>query len=526
MSPSAILETVYILTPPGARVLYLGACDSQLVDGMRSDGFDAERLDPKASLRLAFPDVRFQTVVVEGRWLDSLDDARLDAALLEIARITGDTIVLDISSASADVDGRLRSRSWWEQRCLVAGLRRHPRLFALVGFEALEDEAPGALIAMQKLPAQALAVYPLASLRDERDLHMDMLREAGRRSDAHLARYEWARQWIQPGDVVVDAACGLGYGSALMWDGTEAARITGLDISDSAVAYARASFVPGRPGVEYRVADVETWDGWADSSVDCIVSFETLEHLVDPNRFIAGVRRVLRPGGRFLCSIPNLWVDETGNDPNPYHLHVFDLERLVETVSKALLVDDAWAQSAGGHGARFDPRRLLRPLGWPSRNAQLEGSAEWWLLVGVREKEIRRIQGDPPYIQRRPRATIRVGVFGTGAAGMKVWEALAAFDEIDVAWFADNNVARQGQRILGRNVIDPATIPSTRFDAVVIGSMSRAPIEAQLRALGVPGERIVTADVEQPVEALRNELARRHVLNLRRHLVRPLTATT
>ena len=39
------------------------------------------------------------------------------------------------------------------------------------------------------------------------------------------------------------------------------------------------------------------------------------------------VRRVLKPGGVLLSSVPNMWVDETGNDPNPHHFHVFDCFR-------------------------------------------------------------------------------------------------------------------------------------------------------------------------------------------------------
>lgn len=41
-----------------------------------------------------------------------------------------------------------------------------------------------------------------------------------------------------------------------------------------------------------------------DGSVDVVVSTETLEHLTDPDVFLAEVRRVLRPGGRLLMTAP------------------------------------------------------------------------------------------------------------------------------------------------------------------------------------------------------------------------------
>jgi hypothetical protein len=100
----------------------------------------------------------------------------------------------------------------------------------------------------------------------------------------------------------------------------------------------------------------------------------------------------------------------------------------------------------------------------------------------------------------------RIGIFGTGAAAMKVWEALTGIDDADAAWFSDNNPARHGQRFLWLPVIAPADIPAQRFDAVVIGSMSRDPICEQLRALGVEAERMLAPDVSRDVDRIREEL--------------------
>jgi len=45
---------------------------------------------------------------------------------------------------------------------------------------------------------------------------MDMTREVGPRADAHTVRYSLAAQWVRAGDTVLDCACGLGYGSAIL----------------------------------------------------------------------------------------------------------------------------------------------------------------------------------------------------------------------------------------------------------------------------------------------------------------------
>jgi SAM-dependent methyltransferase len=398
----AIVEAVRIVTRPGGAVLQCGAGTSDLVVNLLGTGVDAWGMEvsptggpcPTERLLIGRPELlpvddgAFGTVVVGNDWLEHLEPADLERALLELSRVTGDAVIAILSDhpcRSERAAAQRRSRSWWEQRFLEAGFRRHSRSLAVVDFESLEEDGAHAILVLQRLPSRAATAYPLRALAAERDLHMDMLRETGRRADAHIARYEWARAWIRPGDVVVDAACGLGYGSALLWDGSEASRVAGLDLSDWAIGYARANYADTRPGLEFRACDVEPWEGWANASVDCIVSFETLEHLVDPRRFLEGARRVLKPGGRFLCSVPHAWVDDTGHDPNPHHLHVFDLDRLVQTVSPFLLIDQIYAQSAGGHTDRFAPRRLLRDVGWPASDAGYVDRAEWLLLSGVKD---------------------------------------------------------------------------------------------------------------------------------------------
>jgi SAM-dependent methyltransferase len=61
-----------------------------------------------------------------------------------------------------------------------------------------------------------------------------------------------------------------------------------------------------------------------DESVDLVVSFETFEHLPEPESFLDEARRVLVPGGRLVCSTPDRTVYSPGHEPhsipwNRYH---------------------------------------------------------------------------------------------------------------------------------------------------------------------------------------------------------------
>ena len=78
----------------------------------------------------------------------------------------------------------------------------------------------------------------------------------------HLARYRFACDYIQPDHRVVDAACGIGYGSYLMARDTGAS-VCGVDISEAAIKAAKLLY--SLPNNSFEVADC-TSTGFAAES--------------------------------------------------------------------------------------------------------------------------------------------------------------------------------------------------------------------------------------------------------------------
>lgn len=352
-----------------------GCGDTAMARALRARGVSATVIDLTSTDVADFAGpVRAAFLVHVLEWLS---DDELGNFLCEVRRIVDRDLFVVVDSR---VGGSgVRSRQWWEHQLLAAGFARHPLGLNLTPYESLEDEGDVIVLAARRLPDALLKRFSSQALVVNRSLHMDMLREGGRRADAHLARYAFASTFVRPRDRVLDAACGLGYGAAMLVEGTLAESVTGIDSSAGAIEYARSAY---GLSATFDCRDVASLASLPAGSLDLVVSFETVEHIQDPDAFLGDAFRALTPGGRFICSVPNRWVDESGRDPNPHHLHVFDRSSILELCGRYFRIERLFGQTAGGGMKASATRR-----GWQEVALGTDDGSdpEWWVVVAMKE---------------------------------------------------------------------------------------------------------------------------------------------
>jgi GT2 family glycosyltransferase/ubiquinone/menaquinone biosynthesis C-methylase UbiE len=146
----------------------------------------------------------------------------------------------------------------------------------------------------------------------------------------HLHRYALALHAAE-GKVVLDIASGEGYGSYLL--SQVAQSVIGVDIDATVVATAQSRYGSERVSFRHGRCQEIPCD---DSSVDLVVSFETLEHISEHDTFFKEIRRVLRPGGSVLISSPERVYYNLERDgfKNTYHELELTLEEFEQLVTR------------------------------------------------------------------------------------------------------------------------------------------------------------------------------------------------
>jgi len=163
---------------------------------------------------------------------------------------------------------------------------------------------------------------------------------------------------IGRGKRVLDLGCRSG---ALTQHFLEGNAVVGLDVDAAALEKAAAL------GIEPVQANVEEPLPFADESFDAVVAGELFEHLQFPDALVSEIRRVLRPGGVLVGSVPNAFRVQSrvrflrGRPPedDPTHLRMLSPAAMRELLRSFGRVELSYV---GGRYARLHARLFARDL--------------------------------------------------------------------------------------------------------------------------------------------------------------------
>jgi predicted SAM-dependent methyltransferase len=147
----------------------------------------------------------------------------------------------------------------------------------------------------------------------------------------HWHRYYLALERVKD-KVVLDLACGEGYGSALL--ATHAKKVIAIDVDKKTIKFASAKYA--RDNLRFQISSATSLPLEAES-VDVVVSFETIEHLKEDEQalFMDEICRVLTPDGELIISSPDrLAYSEARAFTNPFHLHELTSEEFSDSLGK------------------------------------------------------------------------------------------------------------------------------------------------------------------------------------------------
>jgi 2-polyprenyl-3-methyl-5-hydroxy-6-metoxy-1,4-benzoquinol methylase len=119
----------------------------------------------------------------------------------------------------------------------------------------------------------------------------------------HVARYQFALPYVS--GRVLDLSCGSGFGTHLIAKEAKYIidEVVGIDIDEEIITYARGKYY--HPKSSFVVADAT--DEKLPEKLglfDCIISFETIEHIEEEEKLVNNYYDLLKPGGKLIVSTP------------------------------------------------------------------------------------------------------------------------------------------------------------------------------------------------------------------------------
>ena len=186
---------------------------------------------------------------------------------------------------------------------------------------------------------------------------------------------------------VLEVGCGAGVDLARFARG--GAIVTGVDLTESAIALARANFQQQGLEGDFRVADGERLP-FPDDAFDLVYAHGVVQYTANPERLVGECRRVLKPGGDAVFQVYNRisWLNalsglmkvglEHEDAPVLLKFSIGEFKRLLRGFASVRVVPERFPVKSRLHGGwkgavyngmfvgafNLLPKPMVRPFGW------------------------------------------------------------------------------------------------------------------------------------------------------------------
>jgi 2-polyprenyl-3-methyl-5-hydroxy-6-metoxy-1,4-benzoquinol methylase len=157
--------------------------------------------------------------------------------------------------------------------------------------------------------------------------------------DSHLKRYQFALNYVKDKNVL-DIACGTGRGTFLLACDGLAKHVTGVDLENEAIRYAKHRHP--YPTVAFEVGDAMKYV--KEDYYDTIVSFETIEHITDVKTYLYNLNISLKNDGYFIVSTP-ISASKIDLKPlNPFHVREWGFSTFHQVLAEYFTIEEIYLQ--------------------------------------------------------------------------------------------------------------------------------------------------------------------------------------
>ena len=161
------------------------------------------------------------------------------------------------------------------------------------------------------------------------------------------------------GKSALDVGCGAGLLAEPL--ARLGATVTGIDATPEVIAVAREHAAAMGLAIDYRVGDVQEFEG----QLDLITCMEVIEHVADPAAFVRALAKRLAPDGLLIMSTPNatswsrLMMITLGEGLGQIPRGTHDFDKFIGPDRMKVLLADAGLNCLDVEGIAWSPTRGL-----------------------------------------------------------------------------------------------------------------------------------------------------------------------